>query len=598
MACRIEDYALIGDCRSAALVGIDGSIDWLCLPRFDSDALFCSLLGTPDNGFWKIAPTMATTSVRRAYHDGTMTLETELTCDEGTISITDFMPRGDDGPGLVRIVTGKAGAVHVRSELALRFNFGKTVPWVQSFDGYLQAVSGPDLVRVWTPVATHGEGLRTVSDFVVRPGERLAFVMRWGPSYGAAMPAALDPEAALARCEHEWNDWVARGKVEGAYEKEIRRSLLTLKALTFAPTGGIVAAPTTSLPEQLGGVRNWDYRFCWVRDATFTLFSLMSVGYQEEAKAFRAWLLRAAAGAPDQLQILYGIAGEHRLAEVELPWLEGYEGSKPVRIGNAAADQLQLDVYGELIDTLYSARDAGLAQTDDDWALERSLLRHLETAWREPDHGIWEVRGPRRHFVHSKVMCWVAFDRGVKSIQRWGLDGPLERWIAARDEIHADICAQGLDSEHGGFAQYYGSTEPDASLLLLPIVGFLPPTDPRIVRTVLNIEKRLVGNGFVHRYIPRPGVDGLPEGEGAFLACSFWLVDALVLLGRLEEARAHFERLLGLVSDVGLLAEEYASSSKRMLGNFPQALSHVALVNSALNLTRVDGPARRRRSSC
>ncbi|HVH42868.1 MAG TPA: glycoside hydrolase family 15 protein [Labilithrix sp.] len=597
MACRIEDYGLIGDCRSAALVGSDGSIDWLCLPRFDSDACFASLIGTPENGFWRIAPRSPVTAARRRYHDGTMSLETELVCEEGTVTITDFMPVGDDGPGLVRIVSGTSGEVHVRSELALRFNFGKTVPWVQSYDGHIHAVSGPDLVRVWAPTPMHGEGRRTVSEFVVRTGDRLPFVMRWGPSYGEEFPPPLDAERALARCDEWWKKWGARGKVDGPYAAEMKRSLLTLKALTFAPTGGIVAAPTTSLPEKIGGVRNWDYRFCWVRDATFTLYSLISVGYHEEARAFRDWLLRAAAGAPEQLQILYGIAGERRLTEVELPWLAGYEDSVPVRIGNAASDQLQLDVYGELADTLHLSHSSGLDHTDEGWAVERALLRHLETAWREPDHGIWEVRGPRRHFVHSKVMCWVAFDRGIKSIQKWGLSGPVERWCTVRDEIHAEVCEKGMDREHGGFAQYYGSTEPDASLLLLPIVGFLPPDDPRIVRTVMNIEKRLVIDGFVHRYLPRPGVDGLPEGEGAFLASSFWLVDALVLLGRWEEARAHFERLLGLSNDLGLLAEEYSPHAKRMLGNFPQALSHVALVNSALNLSRVEGPARHRRSA-
>jgi GH15 family glucan-1,4-alpha-glucosidase len=597
MACRIEDYALIGDCRSAALVGIDGSIDWLCLPRFDSDACFASLLGGPDNGFWKIAPVSAITSARRNYRDGTMSLETELTCAEGTITITDFMPVGDGGPGLVRMVTGKTGVVPVRSELALRFNYGKTIPWVRNYEGHIHAVSGPDLVRIWSPIPTHGEGLRTVSEFVVRPDERLSFFMRWEPSFVTEAPPEFDADAALSACDDWWKSWMSRSETGGPYAAEMKRSLLTLKALTFAPTGGIVAAPTTSLPEKIGGARNWDYRFCWVRDATFTLYSLISVGYHDEARAFRDWLLRAAAGAPEQLQILYGIAGERRLAEVELPWLGGYENSMPVRIGNAAADQLQLDVYGELADTLYLSHLTGLNRDDDGWALERALLRHLETAWREPDHGIWEVRGPRRHFVHSKVMCWVAFDRGIKSIQRWGLPGPLDRWIATRDEIFAEVCERGIDPAHGGFAQYYGSTEPDASLLLLPIVGFLAPDDPRIVRTVMNIEKRLLIDGFVHRYLPHPAVDGLPDGEGAFLACSFWFVDALVLLGRYEEARAHFERLIGLANDVGLLAEEYSPREKRMLGNFPQALSHVALVNSALNLSRVIGPARHRRSA-
>ena len=597
MACRIEDYALIGDCRGAALVGKNGSIDWLCLPRFDSDACFAALLGTSDNGFWQIAPCAPVTSSRRSYRPGTMCLETELTCEEGTITITDFMPVRDDGPGLVRIVSGKSGSVRVHSEIVLRFNFGKTIPWVQRVEPQvMQAVAGPDLLRIWTPAPLHGEELRTHSEMVVRPGDRIPFVARWGASYDREAPRPVDAEAALARTEECWRGWASRFDIGGPYGEAIKRSILTLKALTFVPTGGIVAAPTTSLPERIGGIRNWDYRYCWVRDATMTLYSLLSAGYNDEAREFRDWLLRACAGAPDQLQILYGIAGERRLSEVELPWLLGYEGSAPVRIGNAAADQMQLDVYGELADTLYLSHLTGLNHTDEGWALERSLLRHLETAWHEPDHGIWEVRGPRRHFVHSKVMCWVAFDRGVKSIEKWGLDGPLDRWRAVRDEIHREICDRGIDQAHGGFAQYYGSTEPDASLLVLPIVGFLPPEDPRIVRTVMNIEKRLMTDGFVRRYITHPGVDGMPEGEGAFLACSFWLVDALVLLGRYEEARAHFERLLGLTNDVGLLAEEYDSRGKRMLGNFPQALSHVALVNSALNLTRLRGPAQLRAS--
>ena len=597
MGCRIEDYALIGDCRSAALVGIDGSIDWLCLPRFDSEAFFASLVGTHDNGFWSIRPRSKVTRARRRYHEGTLTLETELTCDEGTITVTDFMPVGSDGPGVVRIVSGKSGEVNVHSEVAFRFNYGRTVPWVQRYDGCVHAVSGPDLLRLWTPTALHGEGLRTVSDFVVRPGDRVPFVMRWGLSYATDFPPEIDAEEALERCDAQWSQWGSRCKVEGPYGEVIKRSLLTLKALTFAPTGGIAAAPTTSLPEHIGGVRNWDYRYCWVRDATFTLYSLISAGYVEEARAFRDWLLRAAAGAPAQLQILYGIAGERRLTEVELPWLSGYEGSAPVRIGNAASDQLQLDVFGELADTLFLSHTSGLNHTDEGWGLQRALLRHLEEAWREPDHGIWEVRGPRRHFVHSKVMCWVAFDRGIKSIERWGLDGPVDRWRAIRSEIHAEVCERGIDRAHGGFAQYYGSTEPDASLLLLPIVGFLPPEDPRIVRTVMNIESRLLVDRFVHRYITHPGIDGLPEGEGAFLACSFWYVDALVLLGRHEEARAHFERLLSLANDVGLLAEEFDPKERRMVGNFPQALSHVALVNSALNLSRVEGPARLRRAT-
>jgi GH15 family glucan-1,4-alpha-glucosidase len=585
MARRIEEYALLGDCRGAALVGTDGSIDWLCVPRFDSEACFAALLGTEDNGFWKIAPTQAVTAVRRAYRDGSLTLETELTTAEGTILLTDFMPVAGDGPGLVRIVTGIAGDVGVRSEIALRFNYGKTVPWVTRHDGAIEAVAGPDLMRLWPGVETRGENLRTFSDFTIRPGERVSFVLRWGESYAMSRPPPLDPDAALAHCDRVWSEWSERCVTPGPYTAIVQRSLITLKALTFAPTGGMVAAATTSLPELVGGVRNWDYRFCWLRDSTFMLFTLLSAGYQDEARSWRDWLIRAAAGAPDQLQILYGIAGERRLTEVELPWLAGYEKSAPVRIGNLASEQLQLDVYGEVLATLYLARASGLDGANG-WALERQLLLHLAKVWREPDHGIWEVRGPKRHFVHSKVMCWVAFDRAVKSTEQWNLEGPVDEWRRIRDEIHADICANGVNPATGGFAQYYGSTEPVASLLMLPITGFLPSHDHRIVRTVLDIEKRLLSHGFVARYITHPGVDGLPPGEGAFLACSFWYVDALVLLGRQEEARAHFDRLMGLANDVGLLAEEYDPIAKRMLGNFPQALSHVALVHSAVNLSR------------
>jgi GH15 family glucan-1,4-alpha-glucosidase len=582
---RIEEYALLGDCRGAALVGIDGSIDWLCLPRFDSEACFAALLGTEDNGFWKIAPTTPITGARRAYRNGSLTLETELTTAEGTILLTDFMPVAADGPGLVRLVTGIAGEVSVRSEIALRFNYGKTVPWVTRQEGAIEAVAGPDLMRLWPGVETRGENLRTYSDFTIRPGERVPFVLRWSESYAMSRPPPLDPESALANCDRIWGEWSQRCVTPGPYSAIVQRSLITLKALTFAPTGGMVAAATTSLPELAGGVRNWDYRFCWLRDATFMLFTLISAGYHDEARAWRDWLIRAAAGAPDQLQILYGIAGERRLTEVELPWLAGYENSVPVRIGNLASEQMQLDVYGEVLATLYLARASGLDGANG-WALERQLLLHLAKVWREPDHGIWEVRGPKRHFVHSKVMCWVAFDRAVKSTEQWNLEGPVDRWRQIRDEIHADICANGINPATGGFAQYYGSTDPDASLLMLPITGFLPPNDKRIVRTVLDIEKRLLSHGFVARYITQPGVDGLPPGEGAFLACSFWYVDALVLLGRHEEARAHFDRLMGLVNDVGLLAEEYDPIAKRMLGNFPQALSHVALVHSAVNLSR------------
>lgn len=594
MASRIEDYALLGDCQSAALVGPTGSIDWLCLPRFDSDACFAALLGTEENGFWKIAPRSPIRNVRRAYRDGTLTLETELTTDEGTISIIDFMAVGEATADVVRIVIGKTGEVPVHMELALRAGYGTTVPWVRAIPGGIEAVTGPDLFRLTTAVPIRGEGLRTVADFVVRAGEQVAFVFDWSPSH-LVPPPPVDAVAALERCEAFWAEWSSRAKIDGPYAAIVKRSLLTLKALTYAPTGGIVAAPTTSLPEEIGGVRNWDYRFCWVRDATFTLYALLSAGYTDEARAWRDWLLRAAAGAPSQLQILYGIAGERRLVEVELPWLEGYEGSKPVRIGNKASEQVQLDVFGELMDTLYLCSESGLAPSEAGWALQRALVTHLETAWLETDCGIWEVRGPQRHFTHSKVMCWVAFDRGVKTIEKFGMKGPLDRWRAARAAVHADICANGFDAAQNSFVQHYGSTLLDASLLMMPLVGFLPPSDPRMIGTVNAVERTLVREGLVQRYLPDARVDGLPGGEGAFLPCSFWLADALVLLGRIDDARALFERLVGLSNDLGLLSEECEPTSRRMLGNFPQALSHVALVNTALNLSRAEGPALHRR---
>jgi GH15 family glucan-1,4-alpha-glucosidase len=590
---RIEDYALIGDCQSAALVGKDGSIDWLCLPRFDSDACFAALLGTEDHGFWRIKPCGTVKRVARAYRDCTLTLETEMETDEGTVVLVDFMGVGGPAPDVVRLVVGKSGAVRVRSELALRFGYGNSVPWVQKIDGGVQAIAGPDMIRFIAPVEMRGESFRTVSEFVVRPGDRVPFVLTWAPSHVREMPV-LDAERELVACDAFWKKWASTCNIEGEYATVVKRSLLTLKALTYAPTGGIVAAPTTSLPEEIGGVRNWDYRFCWLRDATFTLYAFLSAGYTDEAKAWRDWLLRAAAGAPSQLQILYGIAGERRLAELELTWLPGYENSAPVRIGNLAAEQLQLDVYGEVMDTLFLSHASGLDPTAAGWNLQRALVRHLESVWPEPDSGIWEVRGPKRHFVHSKVMAWVAFDRAVRSIEKWQLPGPIERWKQIRDTLHAEICQRGYDPELKSFVQYYGSKETDASLLMLPLVGFLPADDPRIIGTIRAVEQQLVFDRLVRRYVPHPGVDGLPGNEGVFLACSFWHVDALVLLGRHEEARAHFERLLALANDVGLLAEEYDPVHKRMLGNFPQALSHVALVNSALNLTRARGPAHRR----
>jgi GH15 family glucan-1,4-alpha-glucosidase len=595
MASRIEDYALLGDCQSAALVDKGGSIDWLCMPRFDSDACFASLIGSEENGFWRIAPVAPIRSIRRAYREGTLTLETEITTDSGVVVLIDFMAVGDPTPDLVRIVTCVSGEVPMRMELVIRSGYGMTVPWVRRTPGGIVAIAGPDLFRLTTPVALRGEALRTLADFTVVAGQRVPFVFDWSASH-LPPPQPVDPEEALARCDAFWLAWTARCKVSGPYEAIVKRSLLTLKALTYAATGGIVAAPTTSLPEAIGNVRNWDYRCCWVRDATFTLYSLLSAGYAEEAQAWRDWLLRAAAGAPSQLQILYGIAGERRLVEVELPWLKGYEGSRPVRIGNKASEQVQLDVYGELMDTLHLATESGIAGNDDAWAFQRALVKHLETAWLQPDSGIWEVRGPARHFTHSKIMCWVAFDRGVKAIEKWGVKGPLEHWRAVRDAIHADICAKAFNPTLNSFVQTYGSTELDASLLLVPLVGFLRPDDPRVLGTIEAVQRYLMKDGLVQRYVPNPNVDGLPQGEGAFLACSFWLADALVLIGRVDEARALFERLVALSSDLGLLSEEYDPLANRMLGNFPQALSHVALVNTALNLCRAEGPARHRQS--
>jgi GH15 family glucan-1,4-alpha-glucosidase len=592
----IADYALIGDCQSAALVASDGSIDWLCLPRFDSDACFAALLGGEEHGFWRIAPAAPVRSVRRAYRPGTLTLETEMTTDEGTIVLVDFMAIHDPTPDVVRIVVGKSGSVRVKLELVLRFGYGKTVPWVRKVPGGIEAIAGPDLIRLITRAPLAGKDLRHAAELTVNAGERVPFVLAWSPSH-LTPPPPVDPESALAACDAQWQKWSSRCQVGGPYGSLIERSLVTLKALTFAPTGGMVAAPTTSLPERLGGVRNWDYRYCWLRDATFTLYALLSAGYTDEAAAWRDWLLRATAGAPSQLQILYGVAGERRQVEIELDWLPGYAGSKPVRIGNAATEQTQLDVYGEILDTLFLAQQSGLGTTQASWALQRALVAHAEHAWREPDHGIWEVRGPKRHFTHSKVMCWVALDRAVKMIERFGLEGPLERWRRARDEIHADVCANGFDAARGSFVQYYGASELDASLLLIAQVGFLPPRDPRFVGTVRAVQKSLVRDGVVARYEANPHVDGLPRGEGAFLACSFWLVDALVLLGERDEARAIFEAIASVANDVGLLSEEWDPRSKSMLGNFPQALSHLALVNSALNLSRAEGPAVHRRKS-
>ena len=533
--------------------------------------------------------------VRRAYRPGTLILETDFETADGAVTLIDLMPISGEGTDVVRIVVGKRGRVPMRMELVIRFAYGSAVPWVRRIAGGIEAIAGPDALRLCTPVETSGEDLATVARFTVAAGERVPFVLTWAPSH-LPDPGHVEAGKALEGSEQSWREWSGRCTTQGPYRALVQRSLITLKALTYQPTGGIVAAATTSLPEQIGGVRNWDYRICWLRDATLTLYSLLSAGYLDEARAWRGWLLRAAAGDPSQLQILYGLAGERRIPEMELDWLPGYEGSRPVRVGNAAARQLQLDVYGEVMDALHLARRAGLADEQAGWALQRALMNYLETIWEGPDEGIWEVRGPRQHFTHSKVMAWVAFDRAVKGIEQFGLQGPLDRWRAVRERIHAQVCDRGFDAASNSFVQAYESKEIDASLLLLPLVGFLPPDDARVLGTVARVERELLRDGFVARYVTHSGVDGLPPGEGAFLACSFWLVDNYVLQGRRAEATALFERLAGLVNDVGLLAEEYDPVARRQVGNFPQAFSHVSLVNSALNLAAADGPAQHRSS--
>jgi GH15 family glucan-1,4-alpha-glucosidase len=593
MPLAIEDYALIGDCETAALVGRNGSIDWLCLPRFDSDSCFAALLGNPENGRWMIAPEEAA-RVSRRYRDGTLILETTFKTSEGSVLLVDFMPPKGEGCEVVRLVLGVEGRVRMRSEIIIRFDYGSTVPWVTRLDdGTLRAIAGPQMLLLKTPVPLRGEDLTTISEFTVEPGQRVPFVLTHAPSH-LPPPGLPDPFTALDDTERFWGDWSGTCKGAGRWSKAVLRSLITLKALTFEPTGGIVAAPTTSLPERIGGLRNWDYRFCWVRDATLTLLALMGAGYFEEARAWRDWLVRAAAGSPAQLQIMYGIAGERRLWEWELPWLDGYEASKPVRIGNAAHAQLQLDVFGELMDALYQARRGGLPRSEPAWALELAILEHLESIWREPDNGIWEMRGPRRHFTFSKMMAWVAFDRAIKSAQEFGLPGPVDHWQLVRAEIHDDVCRKGFDAELGCFVQAYGTKELDASLLLIAAIGFLPPTDPRVPATVEAVERHLLVDGLVHRYRTVGSDDGLPPGEGVFLACSFWLADAYYLLGRTEEAERLFERLLDLRNDVGLLSEEYDPGRRRLLGNFPQAFSHISLVNTAHNLSHEEKPSEQR----
>ncbi|MCA1686135.1 MAG: glycoside hydrolase family 15 protein, partial [Planctomycetia bacterium] len=580
MSMRIEDYAMIGDCRTAALVARDGSIDWLCAPRFDSGACFAALLGTPENGRWKVAPgpNVEVTSVRRRYRPGTLVLETEFTTASGAVRLTDAMAIDSTTPTVVRLVEGLRGEVPVRSELVIRFDYGWIVPWVRRHEWGTSAIAGPDMMRLRSWKEHRGQGMSTVAEFTVKEGQKVPFTLAWHPSTEAP-PPGLDAVGAIRDAETWWRNWSHRCENLNGDREAVVRSLITLKALTYAPTGGIVAAATTSLPEKLGGVRNWDYRFCWLRDATFTLLALVGAGYLDEARAWRDWLLRAVAGRPEHIQIMYGVAGERRLTELELPWLSGYEGSKPVRLGNAASDQFQLDVYGEIFDALHQAERHGLAPIDDAWRMGRNLLEHLETAWKEPDEGIWEVRGPRRHFTHSKVMAWVAFDRAVKSVEQYAMpfDG-LDRWRSTRDAIHAEVCARGFDPGQNAFVQSYGAKGLDASLLMIPLVGFLPADDPRMRGTVEAIQARLMDRGFVKRYDTAAEVDGLPPGEGVFLPCTFWLADNLAMLGRRDEAAEVLDRLLDIRNDVGLLAEEYDLDARRQLGNFPQAFSHVCLV--------------------
>ncbi len=592
---RIEDYALVGDTHSAALVGRDGSVDWLCWPRFDSDACFASLLGTPEHGRWLLAPAGGARKVTRRYRGETLVLETTFRTEDGEARVVDFMPPRTSRPHLVRVVEGLRGSVPFDFELLVRFGYGDRSPWIRPLDGELCLTAGPDSVRLRSevPIKWRGHGLH--AGFTVRQGDSLPFLLTWHPSHEDAGPR-LDAAKALRATTEHWERWMAQGSAHclGPFASHVRRSLLTLKALTYSPTGGMVAAPTTSLPEQPGGVRNWDYRFCWLRDATLTLVALLDAGYVEEASAWRDWLLRAVAGEPEELQILYGVSGERRLTELTLPWLPGYEGSSPARIGNAAAQQLQLDVYGEVMDCLHLARCSGLDAEQDAWRLQCHLLDWLEGHWQAPDEGIWEVRGPRRHFTHSKVMAWVALDRAVRSAKRFGLEGPVERWRALAATIHRQVCQRGYDADRGTFTQAYGDPQLDASLLMIPLVGFLPAKDPRVVGTVEAISRELLHDGFVYRYDSRQTPDGLPPGEGVFLPCSFWLADCLALMGRRTQAEALFARLAGLSNDVGLLSEEYLPTERRLAGNFPQAFSHLALVECAQNLWRSRGKPHRR----
>ena len=591
---HIEDYAIIGDLGTAALVRNNGSIDWLCWPEFDSDACLAALLGKPENGRWRVAPKDENARVTRQYRDSTLILETRFETSEGAATLIDFMPPRGGNSHLIRVVKGERGNVTFGSELIVRFGYGAVVPWVTRIDNEtVRLVAGPDMLVLRTPVEMHGENFKTVGEFTVSAGEQVPMVLTYAPSH-RVLPDSCDVLECLQATEEFWTDWSRRNKIGGRWKDAVTRSLVTLKALTFAPTGGMVAAPTTSLPEKIGGERNWDYRFCWLRDATLTLLALMNAGYYEEAQSWRNWLLRAVAGLPDQLQVVYGVRGERRLTEWLVPWLDGYEKSQPVRIGNAAHDQFQLDVYGEVMDAAHQARQGGLGIREAGWDVQREILAHVEKVWREPDEGIWEVRSTREQFTYSKAMAWVAFDRAIKSAETWNLPAPLGRWREIRKEIHEDVCARGFDPELNSFVRAYGTQELDASLLLLPAIGFLPGDDPRICGTVAAIERRLLRDGLVYRYRQAESDDGLKGDEGVFLACSFWLADAYLLCGRHDDAVALFERLLSLRNDVGLLSEEYEPSSRRFMGNFPQAFSHLALVNTASNITHHDKPAEQR----
>jgi GH15 family glucan-1,4-alpha-glucosidase len=591
---RIEDYAIVGDLQTVALIGRSGSVDWLCFPRFDSGAVFSALLGSSEHGRWLIAPASGGHATTWRYREDTLILESEWETETGRVRLIDFMPQRETKPDIVRIVECLEGHVEMHTELVMRFDYGSVVPWVRHTDDQtVVAIAGPDGLVLRTPIELDPDAMTHTADFTVHKGDRVPFVLTWFPSSEQA-PKPVDAEEALASTEQIWREWMAGCRYEGPYKEAVHTSLLVLKALTYEPTGAIVAAPTTSLPERIGGERNWDYRFSWLRDATFTLYALMNAGFSDEALAWRNWLLRAVAGDPAKMQILYGVAGERRIPEFELEWLPGYAGSRPVRVGNAAHEQFQLDTYGEMMDALHEARRHGLARDDHAWSLQQKVMEFLEGAWNQPDEGIWEVRGPRRHFTHSKVLAWVAFDRAVDAVERWDRPGPVERWRTIRDEIHEEVCREGFNVGLNSFTQAYGSDDLDASTLLIPLLGFLPPEDPRVIGTVEAIQRELTRDGFVQRYHTHEVNDGLPDGEGVFLPCSFWLVDALLMLERDDEAQALFEKLLGVSSDLGLLAEEYDPSAKRLLGNFPQAFTHVGLVNSAYNLSKHVGPGHQR----